>query len=94
MLAAKANSALARLMQPMRRSAYLVYVSKLDDPHAIVTPRRFSTMDKAASACISLAEEGYKISKVKLPSGRYVTGHQIESTIKMGRGEIKVALKR
>jgi len=93
-LAAKASGALARLMQPVGRNAYLVYVSKSDDPHAIVTAKGFPTRDKAASACISLAEEGYKISKVKLPNGQYVMGEQIESAIRMGRSTVKVVLKR
>jgi len=74
--------------------AYIVYVSK--EEKFAVTPgaRGFSTMDDAARACISLREHGYKILRVRLPSGNYVTGSQIEWAIGLGVSSVKIALTR
>ena len=93
LLTARAD-ALLRLVRSKRRETYVLYVSKLDDSREIVSPRNFSTRDEAASACISLAEEGYKVWKVKLPSGRYVMGSHIEWAIRLGADKVKIALTR
>ena len=84
--------ALLRLVRPKPRETYVLYVSKLDDAREIVSPRSFATRDEAAIACISLGEEGYKVWKVKLPSGRYVMGPRIERAIRLGASKVKIAL--
>jgi hypothetical protein len=73
---------------------YIVYVSREEESAATAGARRFSTMDDAARACISLREQGYKILRVRLPSGNYVTGSQIEWAIKVGVSNVKIALTR
>ena len=73
---------------------YVVYVNKEEGPAATPGSRRFSTMDDTASACISLREHGYKILRVRLPSGNYVTGSQIEWAIRLGVSSVKIALTR
>ncbi len=77
---------------PEGRIQYLVYVSKEEESDAKPSPRRYSTMDEAARACISLSEHGYKILGVSLPGGNYVTGPQIERAITMGISSVKIAL--
>ena len=71
---------------------YSVYVSKSDVPAETIIPRRFRTGDKAASGCISLVEEGYKILSVALPRGNYVPGSKIERAVKAGCDTVKAAL--
>jgi len=93
LLTARAG-ALLQLVRPKPRETYVLYVSKLDDSRQIVSPRIFSTRDEAASACISLPVEGYKVWKVKLPSGRYVMGSHIEWSIRLGADKVKIALTR
>ena len=81
-----------RKKQPEARIQYLVYVRKEEESGAKRDPRRFSTMDEAARACISLNEQGYKILGVSLPGGNYVTGPQIERAITMGVSGVRIAL--
>jgi len=76
------------------RVPYIVYVSRDERPGEVSGARRFSTMDEAAGACISLREHGYKVLRVRLPGGNYVTGSQIEWAIRMGVGSVKIALTR
>jgi hypothetical protein len=75
-------------------SPYIVYANKEEEPGAKPASRRFSTMDDAARACISLGEHGYRILGVILPGGNYVTGPQIERAITMGVSTVKLALAR
>ena len=78
-----------------RQDKYEVSVSRLGVAHEVTVRKRvFTGADAAANACLELVGEGYKIIKVKLPSGHYVKGSQIESAIKAGRGKLKVALMR
>ena len=80
--------------RPNVRMPYIVYVSREEKPDAEPGPRRFSTMDETAKACMSLREHGYKILRVRLPSGKYVTGSQIEWAIRIGVSSVKIALAR
>ena len=76
------------------RVPYVVYVSREDTPRGTPGGRQFSTMDDAAKACITLRQHGYKILRVRLPDGKYVTGAQIEWAIRMGVSSVKIALTR
>jgi len=76
------------------RMPYIVYVSKEENPGEDFGVRQFSTMDETARACISLREHGYKLLRVRLPSGKYVTGSLIDSAIVVGIGSVKIALTR
>ena len=71
---------------------YSVYATKFDSPAETILPLRFRTSDKAASACISLVEEGFTILSVELPRGNYVSGSKIERAVKAGSGNVKAAL--
>ena len=71
---------------------FIVYLRRRDEPAAMPDARSYPTMDEAAKACIALTNEGYDIHSVKLPTGSYVTGKQIEWAIRVGVHSVKIAL--
>ena len=78
----------------IEKGQYIIYSIKEGELAARPVPQRLSTMDEAAGACISLRKHGHKILRVRLPSGNYITGAQIEWAIKIGVSSVKIALTR
>ena len=76
------------------KTQYMVYALKEQGTAAKTYPQRFTSMDEAATACITLRKQGYTILGVKLPDGNYVMGSQIEWSIRLGVDNVKIALTR
>ena len=84
----------ARYMPHNETARYIVYAIKEQASRAKQYSQRFASMDEAASACITLREQGNEILGVRLPSGNYVMGSQIEWSIGLGVSCVKIALSR